>query len=71
MFRKIWFRPRILRNVATVSTKGTMMGTPVSLPIWIAPMGVGKTAGAEGELALSRGAAASGIVYTVGVGLLA
>ncbi|EXJ64466.1 L-lactate dehydrogenase (cytochrome) [Cladophialophora yegresii CBS 114405] len=65
MFRKIWFRPRILRNVATVSTKGTMMGTPVSLPIWIAPMGVGKTAGPEGELALSRGAAASGIVYTI------
>ena len=42
-----------------------MMGTPVSLPIWIAPMGVGKTAGPEGELALSRGAAESGIIYTV------
>ena len=31
-------------------------------------MGVGKTAGPEGELALSRGAAKSGIIYTVRVG---
>ena len=67
LFRKIWFRPRVMRNVSTVSTKGTMMGSPVSLPVWISPMGVGKTAGPEGELALSRGAAASGIMYTVSV----
>ena len=65
LFRKIWFRPRILRNVSTVTTKFSMMGSSVSLPVWIAPMGVGKTAGAEGELALSRGAAATGIMYTV------
>ncbi len=32
-------------------------------------MGVGKTAGPEGELALSRGAAASGIIYTVCVAI--
>ena len=86
LYRKIWFRPRILRNVAKVTTKATMLGLPVSLPIWIAPMGVGKTAGPEGkqhghpcryrcafktlipvqgELALSRGAAKSGITYLV------
>ncbi|OQV01262.1 Cytochrome b5-like Heme/Steroid binding domain-containing protein [Cladophialophora immunda] len=65
LFRKLWFRPRILRNVSTVSTKGTMMGCQVSLPIWIAPAGVGKTAGPEGELALSKGAAASGIIQTI------
>ena len=65
LFRKIWFRPRIMRNVSTVTTTSKMMGSRVSLPVWISPMGVGKTAGPEGELALSRGAAASGIMYTV------
>ncbi|EXJ70471.1 L-lactate dehydrogenase (cytochrome) [Cladophialophora psammophila CBS 110553] len=65
LFRRIWFRPRVLRDVSTVSTKGTMMGCQVSLPIWIAPAGVGKTAGPEGELALSKGAAATGIIQTI------
>jgi L-lactate dehydrogenase (cytochrome) len=65
LYRKIWFRPRVMRNVANVSTKATVMGSQVSLPIWISPMGVGKSAGPEGELALSRGAAASDILYMV------
>lgn len=65
LFQKIWFRPRVMRNVATVSTKSKLMGLDVSLPVWIAPAGVGKTGGPEGELALSRGAAASGIIQTV------
>jgi L-lactate dehydrogenase (cytochrome) len=33
------------------------------MPVFICPMGVGKTAGPEGEAALGRGAAASGIVF--------
>ena len=64
-FQKIWFRPRILRNVATVSTKGSMLGCNVALPIWISPTGVGKAGGPEGEIALSKAAAETGIIQTV------
>ncbi len=33
------------------------------MPVWIAPMGVAKVAGPEGEAALGAGAAASGIIH--------
>lgn len=62
-WQKIWFRPRIMRNVSVVNTKSRMFGCEVEMPVWIAPMGVAKTAGPEGETALGAGAAASGIIH--------
>ncbi|KAK8032583.1 hypothetical protein PG990_002317 [Apiospora arundinis] len=64
-WQRLWFRPRILRNVGSVSTATTMLGQPVSMPVWIAPMGVAKTGGPEAEGALARGAAAAGIIHCV------
>ncbi|KAK4543406.1 hypothetical protein LTR36_005549 [Oleoguttula mirabilis] len=62
-WQKLWFRPRIMRNVSIVNTKTTMFGCDVVMPVWICPMGVAKTAGPEGETALGAGAAASGIIH--------
>lgn len=62
-WQKLWFRPRIMRNVAKVNTKTKMLGCEVSMPVWIAPMGIAKTAGEEGEIALARGAESSGIIH--------
>lgn len=62
-WQKIWFRPRVMRNVSQVDTKMRMLGVDVSMPVWICPMGIAKTAGPEGEGALGAGAAASGIVH--------
>lgn len=62
-WRKLWFRPRVLRNVATVNTRTRLLGLDVSMPVWIAPMGIGKTGGPEAEAALGAGAAAAGIVH--------
>ncbi|KAK3115213.1 hypothetical protein LTR53_005670 [Teratosphaeriaceae sp. CCFEE 6253] len=62
-WQKIWFRPRIMRNVSVISTKTKMMGYEVAMPVWICPMGIAKTAGPEGETALAAGAARSGIVH--------
>ncbi|KAK7954151.1 Alpha-hydroxy acid dehydrogenase- FMN-dependent [Apiospora saccharicola] len=64
-WQRLWFRPRILRNVGSVKTETTMLGQPVSMPVWIAPMGVAKTGGPEAEAALGRGAAAVGIIHCV------
>ncbi|KAL9081110.1 MAG: hypothetical protein Q9157_000315 [Trypethelium eluteriae] len=65
LWQKLWFRPRVMRNVSNVSTKTRMMGCDVSMPVWICPMGIGKTAGSEGEKALAGGAASNGIVHCV------
>jgi len=62
-WQKIWFRPRIMRNVSAINTKTKMMGCDVTMPVWICPMGIAKTAGPEGETALGAGAAASGIIH--------
>ncbi|KAI6913114.1 cytochrome b2 [Hortaea werneckii] len=62
-WQKLWFRPRIMRNVSAINTKMTMFGCDVSMPVWICPMGIAKTVGPEGEKALGAGAAASGIVH--------
>lgn len=64
-WQKLWFRPRVMKNVAKVNTKTKMMGCEVPMPVWICPMGIAKTAGPEGETALGAGAAASGIVHCV------
>lgn len=64
-WQKLWFRPRIMRNVSVVNTKTTLLGCDVFMPVWICPMGIAKTAGPEGEMALARGAASSGIIHCV------
>ncbi|KAK7966270.1 L-lactate dehydrogenase (cytochrome) [Apiospora aurea] len=64
-WQRLWFRPRILRDAGRARTKATMLGQPVAMPVWIAPMGVGKTGGPEGEAALGSGAAAAGIIHCV------
>ena len=64
-WQKLWFRPRVMRNVSKPSIDSRMLGCDVSMPVWICPMGIGKTGGPEGEKALAAGAASSGIVHCV------
>ncbi|EMC98132.1 hypothetical protein BAUCODRAFT_121029 [Baudoinia panamericana UAMH 10762] len=64
-WQKLWFRPRIMRNVSAINTKSKMFGCDVIMPVWICPMGVAKGAGEQGECALGAGAAASGIIHCV------
>ncbi|CEJ60287.1 hypothetical protein PMG11_08867 [Penicillium brasilianum] len=62
-FRDIWFRPAIMRNVSTVNLKSTLFECDLDIPVFISPVGAAKTVFEEGELALARGAANSGIPY--------
>lgn len=52
-----------MRNVKQINTCMKMLGQDVSMPVWITPMGIAKTAGEEGEAALGAGAAAGGIIH--------
>jgi L-lactate dehydrogenase (cytochrome) len=48
-FQRIWFRPRVLRNVKTVDYSTTVLGTKTSMPIYIVSV-VGHGSGVFGEL---------------------
>lgn len=62
-WQRLWFRPRIMRRVKDIDTRMKMLGQEVSMPVFISPMGVAKTAGEEGEKALGAGAAKGGIIH--------
>jgi L-lactate dehydrogenase (cytochrome) len=65
MFDRIWFRPRLLRNIRHVDMRTTMMGHKVDLPFFISPAAMAKLAHPDGELALARGAEKYGIAQCV------
>ena len=52
--------PRVLAGIDTVSTATTLLGTPVSSPVVIAPTAIQGLAHPDGEVATARGAAAAG-----------
>lgn len=53
-------RPRVLVDVSSVSTETTVLGTPISMPVLVAPMAFQQIAHEEGEAAMARGTAAAG-----------
>ena len=62
-FQRLWLRPRVLRNVSEIDFSTSFLGTTSSLPLYITATALGKLAHPEGELAIIRAAAASGIPY--------
>ena len=57
-FQRWTFRPRVLVDVGVVTTETTVLGTPVSLPVLVAPIAFHGLFHADGELATARAAAA-------------
>jgi isopentenyl diphosphate isomerase/L-lactate dehydrogenase-like FMN-dependent dehydrogenase len=64
-FSRFRLRYRVLVDVSTVSTETTVLGTPVSMPVLVAPMAFQQIAHVEGEVAMARGAAAAGTLMCV------
>lgn len=62
-WKKISFRPRVLRNVARVNMQRKIMGQRSRLPFFIAPAAMAKLANKEGELCLANGAGIQDIPY--------
>ncbi|TLY73444.1 MAG: alpha-hydroxy-acid oxidizing protein, partial [Gammaproteobacteria bacterium] len=57
------FRPRVLVDVGTVDPSTTMLGSPTSMPVAIAPMAIHGLAHPDAELATARAAAATGVPF--------
>ncbi|GIU94698.1 MAG: alpha-hydroxy-acid oxidizing enzyme [Gaiellaceae bacterium] len=62
-FSRCRLRYRVLVDVSEVSTETTVLGTPVSMPVLVAPMAFQQIAHEEGEVATARGAAAAGALF--------
>ena len=61
-WRRLRLRYRVLRDVGTVSTATTVLGTPVAAPVLVAPTAYQRLAHDDGEVATARGAQAAGSV---------
>lgn len=64
-YQKVQFRPRVLRRVGECDASTTLVGCPSSLPIYIAPAAMAKLGHPEGEVNLTRGAGATGIIQGI------
>lgn len=64
-FAQVELHPAVLRDVSDVDASTTILGRPAALPLAFAPTGFTRMMHAEGELAVGRVAARTGIPYAL------
>ncbi|MEV7028490.1 alpha-hydroxy acid oxidase, partial [Kitasatospora sp. NPDC093558] len=67
MFAHYAFRPRTLVDVSVCSLATTLLGSPLALPVGIAPMAYHRLVDPEGETATARAAGAAGALLVAGM----
>ena len=81
MYERVFFRPRVMRDVAEVDTSTKILGVPVSIPVYVSPTARNGLAQpmvsshstlspevltmGQGEVAVTKGAAAGGILQVL------
>ncbi len=61
-----WYvRPRMGVNVQSIDTSTTILGTPISMPVFTAPCGFNRLAHDDGEFGVARACAAVGTVQVL------
>ncbi|KAL9137555.1 MAG: hypothetical protein Q9175_001241 [Cornicularia normoerica] len=65
IYSRIMLRPRVMRNVANVETRRSILGCPSSAPFFISPAAMARLAHPDGELALARGCASEGLIQAI------
>lgn len=66
-YRRIMLRPRVMRNVAEVNMRMSILGIPSSAPFFVSPAAMARLAHPDGELALARGCASEGLIQCVSI----
>ncbi|RDW57091.1 FMN-dependent alpha-hydroxy acid dehydrogenase [Aspergillus mulundensis] len=64
-FNRIWFRPRVLKNVRSVDTKSKILGVDSSIPLFVSPAAMAKLIHQDGECAIARACESRGIMQGV------
>ncbi|NXP70028.1 HAOX2 oxidase, partial [Ramphastos sulfuratus] len=62
-YKRIRFRPRMLRDVSLMDIRTKLLGTEISFPVGIAPTGFHQLAWPDGEKSTARAAAATNTCY--------
>src|SRR4029077_13760203 len=60
--------PRMLRDVSARDLSGSLLGTQMSAPVMLAPVGVQSIVHPQAELAAARGAASQGVPFILSTG---
>ncbi|TCD66743.1 Cytochrome b2, mitochondrial precursor [Steccherinum ochraceum] len=64
-YQRVWFRPRILRDVSSVDWSSTILGQKSSLPVYISATALGKLGHPDGELCLTKAAGKHGVIQMI------
>ncbi|HEX4081345.1 MAG TPA: alpha-hydroxy acid oxidase [Acidimicrobiales bacterium] len=64
-FSEIAFRPRVGADVSTIVASTEVLGTPVSMPLLLAPCGLGNLVHPDGAIGAARAASARGTIYVL------
>jgi L-lactate dehydrogenase (cytochrome) len=64
-FQRIKLRQRVALDIAERSTRSTMLGEPVAMPVALAPTGLTGMQHADGEILAARAAQAFGVPFTL------
>ncbi|MEU4607787.1 alpha-hydroxy acid oxidase [Kribbella sp. NPDC023972] len=59
------FRPRVLNDVSTVEIGTTALGTPVDVPVLVAPSTMHRMADPDGEVAMAKGVGAANSIIGI------
>jgi 4-hydroxymandelate oxidase len=59
------FRPRVLNDVSTVESATTVLGTPVDVPVLVAPSTMQRMADPDGEIAMATGVGAANSIIGI------
>jgi isopentenyl diphosphate isomerase/L-lactate dehydrogenase-like FMN-dependent dehydrogenase len=64
-YGRLQLRPRVLTGVERATTKTTVLGNEISMPLLVAPVAFQRMAHPEGELATARAAEAAGTIMVL------
>ena len=64
-FSRYALHPRVLVDVGEVTTRTTVLGTEISMPVLVAPVAFQRLVDPDGEVAMARAAAAAGTIMTL------
>ncbi|KAK9381515.1 FMN-dependent dehydrogenase [Kockiozyma suomiensis] len=65
VFAKVFFRPRIFRDVSKVDTSSSIFGVSTTLPIFVSPAALARLAHPDGEKAIARACGKQGILQMI------
>ncbi|HEV2653974.1 MAG TPA: alpha-hydroxy-acid oxidizing protein, partial [Ktedonobacteraceae bacterium] len=65
VFDRLWLRPRVLVNVDSIDASTSILGTPVSMPILVAPTAAHGMLLPEGECATAQAVGEAGTIMSL------